>query len=355
MNFDVIKSKLKLNPKTGVMILALNSLKDRDKCKKIMESITSPYNVIIQKSGIKEIEKWIYYINLGKDYQYNGFCSIIKQVLQLLAYADYFDFLPVIKIGNSSMYYEQDIGENVFEYYFMPVSEINYRDINNYKKVILSKPYDVTLFGEMGGYKIPSDNEISLLGNLFKKYIQLNERTKETFWSYLSEYTFEKTLGVHVRATDFNKGYNNHPVVIKPTEYLEKVKEVYREYGYKKVFLASDDATVIELFKQTFGENVFFYEDTYRSTDGSAIHYNNEQVNRNLHKYLLGIEIIRDYYTLGYCDGLIAGNSNVSICARIVKYSTGKQFKNLVIIDKGINHNLKRVRSNFRNMLKSKG
>ena len=118
--------------------------------------------------------------------------------------------------------------------------------------------------------------------------------------------------------------------------------------------MASDDATVIELFKRTFGEDLLFYEDTYRSTDGSAIHYNNEQVNRNLHKYLLGLEIIRDYYTLGYCDGLITGNSNVSICARIVKYSTDKQFDNLVIIDKGINHNFKRVRSHFRNMLKSK-
>ena len=55
MNFDVFKSKLKSNPRTGMLILALNSLKNEDKCKKILESTTSPYDVIIQKLGVKEI------------------------------------------------------------------------------------------------------------------------------------------------------------------------------------------------------------------------------------------------------------------------------------------------------------
>ena len=44
-------------------------------------------------------------------------------------------------------------------------------------------------------------------------------------------------------------------------------------------------------------------------------------------------------WTLAQCDGLVSGLSQVSSCARIVKESQGKQYIDLKIIDRGINHN----------------
>ena len=138
-------------------------------------------------------------------------------------------------------------------------------------------------------------------------------------------------------------------------EYLEITKKIFKQYGFKKVFLATDDENVVKLFEEYFGRNLYYYEDTYRSVDGKAIHYNNENVNRKFHKFLLGLEIIKDFYTLGMCAGIIAWNSNVSMCARIIKASTEKKYIVMKIIDKGINHNFKETRNIWMPMIKKRG
>lgn len=356
MNLDTIKNRIKNNPRTGCIIIAFRSLKDANACKKIIDTKTSPYLIQVQSLGELEKEKWIYYINIDSDYKYNGFCSLIKTILQLLAYAEFFGLTPVVNIGTSTMYFDKEIklGSNVFEYFFEQVSEVNYKHVKKCKKVTISKPYDVTMFGKIGSYDIPDDQEISWLGMLYKKYFVLNSNTKNKMMNEIKQCIKGKTLGVHVRATDFNRGYNRHPIVVTPKEYLEETVELYNIGEYERIFLASDDQNVIQLFVNKLGEKVCFYKDTFRSNNGKAIHYNNDKVNRKYHKYLLGREIIRDYYTLGMCDGLIAGNSNVAICARIVKNSLDQQYCHLKIIDKGINHNIKEVRSLFFNMFRER-
>ena len=51
--------------------------------------------------------------------------------------------------------------------------------------------------------------------------------------------------------------------------------------------------------------------------------------------------MLRDMYTRAACDGLIAGLSQVSYAARIQKKSVGKEYGDLVILDKGINYHKK--------------
>ena len=62
---------------------------------------------------------------------------------------------------------------------------------------------------------------------------------------------------------------------------------------------------------------------------------------RKCHKYRLGLEVIRDMYTLAMCGGLVAGISQVAVCAQINKLAMGKEFEDLIVIDKGINRNAK--------------
>lgn len=62
-------------------------------------------------------------------------------------------------------------------------------------------------------------------------------------------------------------------------------------------------------------------------------------IERVEHKYLLGLEVVRDMYALSYCNGLIAGLSQVSICSRIVKKSRKEEYEYLKIIDHGLNNN----------------
>ena len=56
---------------------------------------------------------------------------------------------------------------------------------------------------------------------------------------------------------------------------------------------------------------------------------------------MLGVEVLRDMYSMAECDGLVAGLSQVSYAARIQKKSMGSEYEDLVILNKGINYHQK--------------
>ena len=68
-------------------------------------------------------------------------------------------------------------------------------------------------------------------------------------------------------------------------------------------------------------------------TDETVMKSTSEREN---HHYKLGLEVLRDMYTLSCCNGIIAGLSNVSIFARIVKLSRGCDFEFMNYLNKGI-------------------
>lgn len=353
MYFDKLKEYVKSKPKLECLYMCLKGLKDEDLARKIIGVKRNPYNLIMQAKGEQHPNENIYYINFDRGYEFNGFCSLFRFVLCHLAFAEDINMIPVVNWGREILYYDDTVTwtNNAFDYYFEPVSVISVEETLKCKHVVESKGLDASAFGTTSGYVIPNE-EIVLMGNIAKKYMSLRKDVS----SLINEnfYTEGKTLGVHVRATDFNKGYNRHPKVVTPQEYLAETKKALNENDFQKIFLATDDSSVVELFKKEFGNRLCYYDDIYRSTDGEAIHYGNSNVQREHHKFKLGVEILKDFYTLGRCAGLIAGNSNVSICARIIKVSTGSSYKYVNIIDKGVNHNLHETRSVFNSMLKKK-
>ena len=79
---------------------------------------------------------------------------------------------------------------------------------------------------------------------------------------------------------------------------------------------------------------MLYYSDVMRSNDRKSVAFHaSSRVN---HKYKLGLEVIRDMYTLSKCDGFVAGISQVAVCARINKLSRKEKYQDLIIIDKGI-------------------
>lgn len=347
MKIKKIIEKCKENPKIYCAYLLFKSIGDKEMCQRIYETQKNPYSIVIRRYGDKLPDKIIYEIYFNEDYRLNGFCSLYKFVLAHLAFAEDLGFTPVVYWGEKTLYFDDSVKStnNCFEYFFMPVSEISHNEIHKYKNVVISKLVDRFTFLSPKGYKEDKENEIKVLAYYAKKYIHLREDVKLSFWNQLLTITGQgNTLGVHVRATDFNIGYDRHPVAISPQEYLQKTKEIYKKGNFDRIFLATDDSTVISLFKDEFGTALSYYEDTCRSVTGEAVHYGNEKIQRENHRYLLGIEIIRDFYTLGYCAGLVAGKSNVSMCARIIASGREQNYRELCIIDKGVNHSRKKTK-----------
>lgn len=308
---------------------------------RVLEINKNDYLVDISHKGDDNKDKHFYYIYLPETG--NGFFAEFRKTLNALYFADLCGLIPIVEYSKGFSYAEKEPvygTTNPFEYYFeQPMGfglgvlkdsacVINYR-IENINIAESLKP--------QGGYST-TDNYEDAMARVIAKYIRPNQYVKAKLEADMKAFNGEgKILGVHVRGTDFKKEYNRHPNYVTTQEYLDAAKEVFEKNKYSKVFLATDDTEAVKVFEESFGSNLIMYQDVTRSDGEESVMLSNKQ--RNNHRFLLGYEVLRDTYSLAACDGLVAGLSQVSICARMMKKSYGKQYDTLTILDKGIAHN----------------
>lgn len=289
---------------------------------------------------------YIYYIKMEPSY--SGFFADHNRLLSLLFFADHYGLRPVIEYGEQYSYREVNPVNgttNPFEYYFKQPCEIGLEELKQYKGILRSRKENAALAGKLnyrpgsGGYGM-SEDYIDALAKISKQYIKLNDIVGPDIDKDIKGIKQDKkTLGVHVRGTDFKHNYNGHPICITPQEYLDSAISLVTEKMYEKVFLATDDSSTIKLFRKEFGDQLVYYSDVVRSDGEETVMHS--AISRKNHHYLLGLEVLRDMYTLASCEGLIAGLSQVSYSARIQKESSGVGYQDLKIIDKGINYHQK--------------
>lgn len=299
-----------------------------------------------QTYGNKNTDKNIFYIKLNSPHK--GFFSMLLLVLDALIVADQYHLTPAVEYGNNCLYFERDAingSTNPFEYYYKPVSDVNLSEIPSSYRVLhfieghRMQDYNKRVF--VASAKVANEDEesqkyIEECARVYRKYIHLNETVSVYIQREIRQIlTGSRTLGIHVRGTDFNVGYYMHAKVVTVDQFFQAIDNVIEQYGFDSIFLATDESETIQKFVDKYGEKVKYYRDTYRSEDGKAIHFS--QDNREHHKYNIGLEVLRDMMTLSCCDGLIAGLSNVSLAARIAKASRGEEYIYLNIINNGFN------------------
>lgn len=272
-----------------------------------------------------------------------GFFAELGVTLIKLYFADERGFVPYVYWGERYLYYEPDgiKGEkNAFLYYFKPVSEV--KSVERACHVVNSEESHYSqvkgLYNAVS-YDV-SEDYINAMARMLKKYIQYNDETGEYLESQFSTLLGDKkTVAVHYRGTDFNKGYNNHPIPVQAEQEIEKVKELLQQKNYEQIFLATDENAMVERFRQEFGDKVKVYEDTFRD-DGSGESIAFSKAEREHHHYKLGLEVLRDQYTLTHCDGIVCGYSNITFIARVMRRAWFKQdWEDYCLIDNGLYHN----------------
>ena len=288
-----------------------------------------------EKEGIR-----CYYI--APDASGSGFFADHNRLLSYLYYADYFGLCPVVEYGSGYSYAEEkpvDGVSNPFEYYFKQPAEVSLEDLKEEGCVVKSRKENAALAGRLNtsgkGYDW-SEEYLKEMGRISSKYIHLNEKTDQWMKEQLNKVLGEKKMiGVHVRGTDFKRNYKGHPVKISTQEYLEATKKLYDTGKYEGVFLATDDAEATDVYGGVFGDKLKYYQDVVRSSGDETVM--KSEVSRMNHHYLLGREVLRDAWTLGKCSALVAGMSQVSFGARILKEASGNRYEDLVLLDKGMN------------------
>lgn len=274
-----------------------------------------------------------------------GLCAQLRRAVESSYVADLYGFTPVAFWGKGTLYREQaldDKTENVFEYYYEPLSGVPYREIANCEVIIRRGPGDgrfaLRCANGHDNYTLGS-GEIAKYSVVYSKYFRLNRPTRARFEKDISTIIQtpppSKVLGVHYRGTDFNQGLLAHPVVIGIDQCVKRTREVFDGGGYGKIFLATDDQNALDAFRAEFGGALAFYPDVLRSSTTTGVHSGSAV--RPLHRYLLGLEVLRDVYTLACCDSLICGRSQVAFAARYVNLALGRRFERLEFLDNGIN------------------
>lgn len=288
-------------------------------------------------------EKVIYYVEVNSSV--SGFFALLRAALDYCCFVDEKGFLPYIKYGRNTLYSEKRFflgTNNPFEYYFVqPISAYKMKELFGIS-VIKSQPMhmdEIELrYNDKPISYLVENKYIDRMSEVYRNYIHLNKRTQYIVQQKIKNILDDKkTLGVHIRGTDFYKAFNNHPVPVQVDEYIEAINKEVDQYHYQQVFIATDDARCLKELKERISIPLVYYKSTKRAISNKSVAFSKSDRKNN--NYTLGLEVLVDAYTLASCQGFIGCLSQVDIFVQIIKKSKGKKFDSLCIINKGIYNN----------------
>lgn len=288
--------------------------------RKWLDLYNSDNILIYQQLGKLKTEKPVYYMKFNNEAW--GFFACWKFMIRGLAYAEYYNLIPVVLWGDNNPYYDAGRGKinNPYEYYFKPISNHSFIDAENAERVVISRDYvDITREFENDTYE-NSINMIKIYSKYNKKYVVLREEIKNKIDKECSKLlNGKKTIAIHIRGVEWGK-VANHPEAPNLISYYKCLDSAIAQCGFVQIFLATDSEDTLVEMKKKYGDMVVTYDDVLRSRSGSTtLMIFDNTIKRKDHHFLLGYEVLRDMLTMSYCEGLIAGYSNVSFAAQVFK------------------------------------
>lgn len=259
--------------------------------------------------GNQNGDRLFYVIRCPKDDL--GFFGLYNYVVDYMKKAISMNAEPVVDwkyYPNNYISEDNLVGkENVWEYFFENPTGISIDEVYRSKNVIMGGCEWITSLGEVHSYdNIKGSHEI------IKKYVRLNEETKEYVkreYERLNMASY-RVLGVKCRGTDFVETKPKfHTIPPNVNQIVEKIQEVQDEWGgYEKVFVATEDENMFKELYKHYQEKMMFCETSTRI--GSA---NGQWLNRVFDgETMIGKkrqamqEYLREIYLLARCDALIA-------------------------------------------------
>ena len=257
--------------------------------------------------------------------------------------------------------------ENIWEYYFEPVSDYDVRDMKEgtqvvykYKKNrknkgrINSEPewcwhssWTPPLVKKGGKFKLPinptgifdpSQEGRDFINGLISEYIRLKpDILKEVDDFYDVNMKGHKVVGAHMRIAD-DKILNSKECPSREVAidmFVNNIKQYIKKYGADRILVAADIVQAVDALKNEFGDQVI-YTDCFRSSDGSVScckHDKLDDANAFKKDKVLpgtlaagpqqGREAVIDCYVLSKCDFLFKSFSNLSAVSTFINPKMG--------------------------------
>ncbi len=262
------------------------------------------------------------YLIIKRSDQGIGLGSYILTNLGQMHYAFKNGMTPVIDMQSylNSYLESNEVGKcNAWEFYFkqpagIGLSQISLRDCETIDGTPVFLPYDSMDF-------LTNDNLVKYWQAFTKENLKLTDEMNIHINKTMNELFVQSNdniLGVLCRGTDYiNTKPYGHPVQPSVYEVIAKAEEVIKTQGCSKVFLATEDASILNVFKECFKEKLIFTNAMrYGETQGkrlTAIRFNRER-----DKYFKGLEYLESIVLLSRCQCMIAGRTNGSLLALLM-------------------------------------
>ena len=260
-----------------------------------------------------------------------GFCAILTYTLNGIRMAVRDGAIPVVYYGRDAtrFFYDTAHGENVWEYYFEPVSSVRYQELAaaldrgevspdqvhsfTSKQIFDWHHSDLDRIATFWAKDVPADPAgwMAEKRELGRKYVLEYIRVKphigekvDAFWQAWIKPQF--TIGVHIRGTDFAYAEPTSPLA-----YFDAIDRYLasRSSDRLRIFLATDQNQFVDLFRRRYGDRIVTTDSLRSSGRKPPFKFSKES------PYRRGEDVLIDLLLLSRCDFLFKGAAAVGECA----------------------------------------
>lgn len=183
--------------------------------------------------------------------------------------------IPVVAYQDLEGYFVTNKGDDLWELFFEPVSDITVKEARRSNRVIVASENEMRLVDwEMNPYVHELDSRIwgealwHEKENLLRRYIHPGKSILTDVKNKLPMEFCEdkKILGVIARGTDYRKesvktrGSGDYIQNRQIEEFLPECQRIMQEKGYDYIYLATEDQYYFELFLVQFEDRLLFHE-----------------------------------------------------------------------------------------------
>ena len=260
-----------------------------------------------------------------------GFCAMLTYTLNGIRMAVRDGAIPVVYYGRGAtrFFYDPSRGDNVWEYYFEPVSSPSYEQLRaaiERNEITPDRVHSFTRrqicdwhhsdrdrIATFWAKDVPDDPAAWMEAKraLAREYVAKFVRAKphivakvDAFWNAWIRPEF--TIGVHIRGTDFA-----YAEPTSPQAYFDAIDRYLAARGNEpyRIFLATDQNQFVDLFRRRYGERVVAYDCLRSNRARPAFKFSSES------PYRRGEDVLIDVLLLSRCNFLFKGAAAVGECA----------------------------------------
>lgn len=269
-----------------------------------------------------------------------GFFAHLIFVVNQLIYCERQHYFPIVYFGPWSLdgpnpFYDPAYGENIWEYFFEPVTEYSSSEIQEMVKspdnplsidnieVLASEELwylhagcPDSVYTYPYGYAAEAskkeenwyDKQRQKVAQYVERYVRVKpEILKEVDTFTNQHFANHHVLGIHIRGTDKGSAGSEWQLmrIIKPQEYFACIDAYTKENGACKIFVATDQRQFLGEMRNRYGDRIIAY-DAIRSS--STVNTFQKSEGKNYQK---GKDVLIDALLLSHCNFLLKCTSAV--------------------------------------------